>query len=159
MNEEFASHLSGRWLEHRAQRGHNGRQTLTALLQVGVQHVLSGVVDDRDEREPLLGPQREPAVATAVQMLELPEAGAGARGAGDAARRGLMLDDQAGGLQGLLDEGIAEAHAVLAAGDLVEMLDIEPEIALAIEARRRCTSATGARLGEGVCRRRSHSPS
>jgi phage tail protein X len=44
-------------------------------------------------------------------------------------------------------EGIAEAHAVLTRGELLEMPDVEAQITLA------------ARLGDWICGRRSNSPS
>ena len=46
---------------------------------------------------------------------------------------GLVLGHQARGLQRLLHERVAEAHPMLAPGELVEMADVETQIPLAIE--------------------------
>jgi len=101
--------------------------------------------------------QRQPAMPTAVQMQQLAEAGARLPAPAMAPPR-LALGDQAGGLQGLLHECVAEAHAVLAPGQLVEVADIEPLISLAIEREQALHVGDRARLGEGICRRRSKSP-
>src|SRR2546429_6851267 len=60
-------------------------------------------------------------------MQELAETGA-RLAAPPVPAAGLVLGHQARGLQGLLDERIAEAHAMLAPGELVEMPDVEPQI-------------------------------
>src|SRR5438034_6154177 len=65
-------------------------------------------------------------------MQELAETGA-RLAAPPVPAAGLVLGHQARGLQGLLDERIAEAHAMLAPGELVEMPDVEPQIPLAID--------------------------
>src|SRR4029453_13674710 len=91
------------------------------------------------------GAQRQPTMATAIEMQELAEAGAGLAAAPMPAA-GLLRGDQAGGLQRLFDKGIAEAHAVLAPGELVEMVDVEPEIALAIEGQQALDLGDGGAL-------------
>jgi hypothetical protein len=89
-----------------AQGGHDGRHTLAALLQVGIEQLLGGVVDDGDEGDPLVGARGQPAVTAPIEVKELAEARAGlAAAAMPASRPG--FGDQAGRLQGLLDEGIA----------------------------------------------------
>src|SRR5262245_16768370 len=62
---------------------------------------------------------------------------------------GLALGDQAGGLQGLLHERVAEAHAVLAPGQLVEVADIEPLVPLAIEREQALHVGDRGALGRG----------
>src|SRR5438093_373625 len=62
---------------------------------------------------------------------------------------GLVLGHQARGLQGLLDERIAEAHAMLAPGELVEMPDVEPQIPLAIEREQALHLGDRGALGRG----------
>src|SRR5207249_5558007 len=93
---------------------------------------LGGVVDDGDERQPLLRDQREPAVAAAVQVEQLAEAGARLAPPAMAAARP-MRGDQARALQGFLDEGVAEGHAVLGPGPPQEVADVETVKAFAIE--------------------------
>src|SRR6185436_20535069 len=106
---------------------------------------LGGVIDDGDQGEPPVGTQRQPAMATAIEMQEFAEAGAGLAAAPMPAA-GLLGGDQAGSLQRLFDKGIAEAHAVLAPGELVEMADVEPEIALAIEGQQALDLGDGGAL-------------
>jgi hypothetical protein len=48
----------------------------------------------------------------------------------------LVLGHQAGGLQRFLHEGVAEADAVFAPGQLVKVSDVEAQIALAIEGQQ-----------------------
>ena len=55
-------------LEHRAQRAHDGRDAFAPLAQLGVEHVLGGVVDDDDHRQPLLGHEGQPLMPTAVEV-------------------------------------------------------------------------------------------
>src|SRR5437870_3766331 len=62
---------------------------------------------------------------------------------------GLVLGHQARSLQGLLDERIAEAHAMLAPGELVEMPDVEPQIPLAIEGEQALHLSDRGALGRG----------
>src|SRR5262249_13384451 len=90
------------------------------------------VIDDRDEREPVLRAQRQPAMPTAIEMQQLAEAGARLSAPAMAPSRPAR-GDEAGGLQGFLHERVAEAHTVLAPGQLVEVADIEALIPLAIE--------------------------
>jgi hypothetical protein len=118
-----------------AQRRHDRGDTFAAVLQGGVQQPLGGIVDDGDQREPSLRAQRQPMVPTAVEMEQLAEAGARLAAAAMATPR-LVLGHQAGGLQGLLHKGIAKAHAVFAAGQLVKMSDVEAQVPLAIEGQQ-----------------------
>src|SRR5213596_4417298 len=62
-------------------------------------------------------------------MQELAETGA-RLAAPPVPAAGLVLGHQARGLQGLLHERVAEAHAMLAPGELVEMPDVEAQIPL-----------------------------
>src|SRR5436309_3879729 len=81
-------------------------------------------------------------------MQELAEAGA--RLAAPAMPTpGLVLGHQARGLQGLLHERVAEAHAMLAPGELVEMPDVEPQIPLAIEREQALHLGDRGALGRG----------
>lgn len=63
-------------------------------------------------------------MAAAVEVQQLAEAGTGLAAAAMASARAVGRD-QAGGLEGLLDKGVAEAHAVVAAPELVEVPDVE----------------------------------
>ena len=53
-------------------------------------------------------------------------------------------------LQIRLEQGIAEAHPVLAPGELVEMADVELEIATAMERQQSSDLGDWARFGDGV---------
>src|SRR5262245_10072360 len=119
-------------LEDRAQGGHDGRHALAALVQASVEHALGRVVDDHDHGEPEVWHQGEPAMATAVEMQQLAETGPRLPAPAMPAARPL-LGHQAGGLQGAFDERVAETHAVVAAGELVKVPDVEPLVALPIE--------------------------
>src|SRR6266571_593994 len=81
-------------------------------------------------------------------MQELAETGA-RLAAPPVPAAGLVLGHQARGLQGLLDERIAEAHAMLAPGELVEMPDVEPQIPLAIEREHALHLGDRGALGRG----------
>src|SRR5881396_1114404 len=81
-------------------------------------------------------------------MQELAETGA-RLAAPPVPAAGLVLGHQARGLQGLLDERIAEAHAMLAPGELVEMPDVEPQIPLAIEREQALHLGDRGALGRG----------
>jgi hypothetical protein len=131
---------------------------LAPLAQVGVEHALGGVIDNDDHGEPLRGHQGQPLMATAIQMQQLAKAGAGFA-APPMAAAGLMLGHQAGGLQRLFHEGVAEAHAVVAPGELMKVADVEALVPVAVEGQQALHLADRARLGEGVCRRRSNRPS
>src|SRR6185312_6072172 len=62
---------------------------------------------------------------------------------------GAVLGHEPGALQGLLDEGVAEADAMLAPGELVEVADIEPLIAVAVEREQALDLAHGGPLRRG----------
>src|SRR5437879_13155779 len=81
-------------------------------------------------------------------MQELAETGA-RLAAPPVPAAGLGRGHQARGLQGLLDERIAEAHAMLAPGELVEMPDVEPQIPLAIEREQALHLGDRGALGRG----------
>src|SRR2546425_11581672 len=81
-------------------------------------------------------------------MQELAETGA-RLAAPPVPAAGLVLGHQARGLQGLLDERIAEAHAMLAPGELVEMPDVEAQIVLAIEGEQALHLGDRGALGRG----------
>src|SRR5437879_6904453 len=81
-------------------------------------------------------------------MQELAETGA-RLAAPPVPAAGLVLGHQARGLQGLLDERIAEAHAMRAPGELVEMPDVEPQIPLAIEREQALHLGDRGALGRG----------
>src|SRR2546428_7305041 len=84
-------------------------------------------------------------------MQELAETGA-RLAAPPVPAAGLVLGHQARGLQGLRDERIAEAHAMLAPGELVEMPDVEPQIPLAIEREQALHLGDRGALGPGGLR-------
>jgi hypothetical protein len=80
---------------------------------MGIEQLFGGVIDHGEEGKPLVGVRRQRAVATAIEMEELAETGPrGTPTAMTAARA--ALGHQPRSLQGLLDEGVAEAHPVLA---------------------------------------------
>src|SRR5216110_3871495 len=81
-------------------------------------------------------------------MQELAETGA-RLAAPPVPAAGLVLGHQARGLQGLLDERIAEAHAMLAPGELVEMPDVEAQVPLAIEREQALHLGDRGALGRG----------
>src|SRR6266852_2803861 len=99
--------------------GHDGHDAFPAVPEFGMEQALGGVVDG-DEGEPLLGDEGEPAMATAVEMQQLAEARPG-RPAAPVAAAGAVLGHEPGALQGLLDEGVGEADAVLTTGEGVEV--------------------------------------
>src|SRR5256712_7368350 len=119
-------------LEDGAQGGHEGGHAFAAVMEFGVQQLLGGIVDAGEQGGPAVRRQGQPAMATAVEVEQLavtrarlPAAampGAGPGGGGHARH-----------LQGLLHEGIAEAHVMVATRELMEMADVEALVALAIE--------------------------
>src|SRR5262249_33817248 len=116
----------------RPESGHDGHDTLAALHQLRVEHTLGGVVDRDDERLPLLGDQREPPMAAAVQMHQF--APARPRLAAPAVPPPRpAVRQQAGLLQRRLHVGVGQRYPVLAPGDLVEVPRIEADVLLAIE--------------------------
>src|SRR3989475_9419898 len=119
-------------LEHDAQGGHDGSDTFATVAHFGIEHLLGGVIDDHDHGEPPPGHQGEPLVATAIEVQQLPEARAGLAAPAMATAR-VLFGDQARGLERCLHEGVAEAHAVLPAGQLMKVADIEALIAIAGE--------------------------
>jgi hypothetical protein len=135
-------------LEHGVQRRHDRGHALAALVELGVEDALGGVVDDHDHGEPLLGEQGEPVMATAVEVQQLAEARP-RLAAATMATPGLLFRNEARGLQGLLDEGIAEAHAVVTARELMEVADIEALVAIAIEGEQPLDVGHGRPLGRG----------
>ena len=62
---------------------------------------------------------------------------------------GAVFGHQPRTLQGLLDEGITEAHAVLPAGELVEVTHIEPLVALAVQGQQALPFGHRGPLGRG----------
>ena len=70
-------------------------------------------------------------MATAVEMEQFAEPRARLPPAAMAPARA-VLGHQAGGLEGLLDEGVAEVDLVVAPGDLVKMPDLEALIPLPV---------------------------
>jgi len=119
-------------LEHGAQGGHDRGHALATLAQLGVEQLLRGVVNDGNQREPLLGHEREPVMTTPVEVQQLAEARARFASTAMAPPR-LVLGHQPGGLQRLLHERIAELRAVLPAGELVEVPHVEALVAIAVE--------------------------
>src|SRR5258706_7670210 len=121
--------------QDRPEGSHDGHDAVPAVPEFGIEQALGRIVDDGDEGEPLVGDQGEPAMATAVEMQELAEAGAGLTAPPVAAARA-VLGHEAGTLQGLLDEGVAEADAVLAAGEGVEVAEVESLVAVPVEGQQ-----------------------
>src|SRR4030095_8812067 len=113
-----------------------------------VEQALGGVVDDSDEGEPLVRDQGEPAMATAVEMQQLAEAGARLAPPAVAAARPL-LGHQPGALQGLLDEGITEADPMVAPRQLVEVAHIEPLVPVAVQGQQPLYLGHRGSLGRG----------
>ena len=135
-----------------AASAHHRRGTLTAVAELRIQDLLRSVVHDDDEAEPLLGHQRQPLVATAVEMEQLPKAGPRLAAAPVAPARP-VLGHQPGPLQRLLHERVAEGDVVLPAGDAQKMRHVEVLIALAIETEHALHLGHRRRFGDGVCRR------
>src|SRR5207245_10347273 len=117
-----------------AQPRHYGHGAFAAGDELGVEERLGRVVDDGDEG--LIGVRREgkPAMAAAVEMNQLAEAGPRFPTPAMAAP-GAALGDEAGRLQGELDEGVGEPDRMLAPGDVMEVADIEPGVAFAVQAQ------------------------
>jgi hypothetical protein len=87
-------------------------------------------------------------MATAVEVQQLAEARARLTAAAMPAP-GLVLGDEAGRLQSLLDEGIAEADVVVAPGELMEVADVEAVGAVALESEHPLDLGDGGALGRG----------
>src|SRR5215472_6606330 len=100
-------------LQDAAQGQQDDRHTFAAVMEVGVEQLFGGVIYDGDQGEPPLGTRRQPVVAATIQMEQLSEAGPRLAPPAMAAA-GPVAWDQARGLPGLLDEGVAEPHAVVA---------------------------------------------
>jgi len=130
------------------QGGHDGPDAFAAVPDFGIEQALRRVVDDGDEGEPLVGDEGQPAMAAAVEMQQFAEARAGLAPAAVAAP-GAVLGDEAGALQGLFDEGIAEADAVLAAGEGVEVPHVEALVAVPVEGEEALDLSHGGALGRG----------
>src|SRR5215472_2433848 len=111
-----------------------------------LEQALGGVVHDGDEGEPPLGRQGEPVMAAAIEMQQFAKAGAGLAAAAMAAAR-LLFRDEAGRLQDLLHEGVAEVHAVLPPGELMEVADIEALVPVAVEGEHPLDLGDGGALG------------
>src|SRR4029077_5806062 len=58
-------------LQDHAQGGQDGAETFAALDQLRIEHTRGGVVHRDDQGLPLLGDQREPAMAAAVEVDQL----------------------------------------------------------------------------------------
>jgi len=119
-------------LKHGVQGRHDGGDAFAAGAQFGIEDLLGGVIDADDHGEPPRGHQGEPLMPTAIEVQQLPEARAGLAAAAMAAA-GLMFGDQARGLERLFHEGVAEAHAVLPAGELMKVADVEALIAIPVK--------------------------
>jgi len=87
-------------------------------------------------------------MAAAVEVPQLAEARA-RLAAPPVAAAGAVFGDEARTLQGLLDEGVAEADAVLPARELVEVPHIEPLIAVAVEGEQALDLGHRGPLGRG----------
>jgi len=115
------------------QRGHHAGRGLGGD-ELRVQDPLRGVIDHRDQRLPLGGPQGEPGMRAAVDVQQLADTGPGLAAAAVTAPRP-ALGEQARGLQEPLDERVAQRHAMVALGDLVKVRGIEPGIPLPVQPR------------------------
>ena len=98
----------------------------------GVEQPLGRVVEHGDERLALPGTQGQPLMVAAVEVQQLADTGAGLAAPAVAAP-GAPLGDEAGRLEGELDEGIGERHAVIPPGDVEEVADIEALVPRAVE--------------------------
>jgi hypothetical protein len=115
----------------RMQRAEDRRRGF-AGPQLRVEQPLGRVVDDGDQRLPLLGPVPQPDMRTAIQVQELAKASAGLPpSAVPAPRPGRA--HQPGRLQGQPDEAMGRPHRVLPPGEAVKVADIPARKALAIE--------------------------
>src|SRR5438093_6732042 len=119
-------------LEDGAQGGHEGGHAFAAVMEFGGQQLLGGIVDAGEQGGPAVRRQGQPAMATAVEVEQLAVTRARLAAAAMPAA-GLVGGDEARHLQGLLHEGIAEAHVMVATRELMEMADVEALVALAIE--------------------------
>ena len=157
-------------LEDGLQRAHHGGGGL-ARPELRIEQPLGGVVEDSDESLALRRAQREPGMATAVEVQELAEARARLAAAA-MAPPGAPLADEAGLVQRELDEGVGQGHAVIAPGKVVEVPHVEAgvpvarPVAFAIQAQDALDlrdgrfAARGAGRGAhraGPARRRAHS--
>jgi hypothetical protein len=84
-------------------------------------------------------------------VQQLAEAGAGLAAAAMPAP-GPMFGQELGRLQGLLDEGIGQADAVVALDRFVEVVGVEPRVALPVQAQNALD------LGDGRAPRRGMAP-
>src|SRR5262245_28769977 len=134
--------------EHAAQGGQDACGALAALGELGGEDLLGGIVDDGDEREPLLGSQRQPLMPAAVEVEQFAETGAGLAPATVAAPRAL-LRHQPGALQRRLDEGVAEADAVRMSRLAQEVPDVEAVIVRAVQMQHPLDLGQGGPLGRG----------
>ena len=117
--------------QHVGERRHDGGRGLRGP-ELGIEQALGGVVEDGDQGLPLRGTERQPGVEAAVQMQELAETGA-RFAPPPMPPTGAALGHQPGLVQDELDEAVREPHAVVAAGELMEVADIESPVAIPIE--------------------------
>jgi hypothetical protein len=97
--------------------------------ELSVEQPLGGVVQDGNEGLLRRGPQGEPGVAAAVQVQQLAEAGPGLAAPAVAAS-GPAFAHQPRLLKGELDEAVGQRHAVIPAGEVVKVADVEPGVAV-----------------------------
>ena len=119
--------------KHLRQSRHDGRHAFNGP-ELGVEQPLGGVIEDGDQRLPLVGTQRQPGVGAAVQMQQLTKAWAGLAAPAMPAARAAR-GHQPGLLQGGFHQRVGEGHVLVATHELVEVADVEPRVPLPIEAQ------------------------
>ena len=118
--------------EHVRERVHDGRQRL-AEPELRVEQALGGVIEDRDEGLARVRIEREPGVGAAVEMQQFAEAGPGLAPPSVAAP-GAALGHEPRLLEGEPD-AVGEPHAVIAAGEVMEVPHVEAAVGVAVQAQ------------------------
>ena len=117
------------------QRRHDRHEPFAAVDEVRIEHSFGGVIDGGDEGVVLRWAQGEPAMATAIKVHELAEAGARLAPA-PMPTPGAMFGQQPRPLQRDFDVRIGQRDAVLAPRDVMEVTGVEARVVLAIELQK-----------------------
>src|SRR5262249_50086008 len=107
-----------------------------------IEQALRGVIEDSDEGLALGGLPGEPRVRAAVEMQQLPVAGAGLAPA-PRATAGATLGHEPRGLRGVVDEGVGEQNTGIPSGELMEVPHVEALVRLSIEVQDPLDLGTG----------------
>jgi hypothetical protein len=119
--------------DHVSQGAHHGLDGLGGP-ELRVEQPLGRVVDHGDQGRVLGGAEGEPGVRAAVQVQELPDAGARFSAPAVAAARP-AFGDEARLLEGEPHEAVGQGHPVIAADEVVEVPHVEAAVGVAIEAQ------------------------